>query len=150
MENHTSTKGNGWTNSPVTIRLHDRSIHWRLPLSPALTVGESYMDGTLTVEEGTLYDFLALASENMHRLDERYSPGERYYALLRRFQQWDPVSLSKRNVAHHYDLSGEIYDLFLDSDRQYSCGYFPTTEMSLDEAQEAKKTHIMDKLLEAG
>ncbi len=137
--------------APVTIRLHDRALHWKLPLRPALTVGESYMDGTLTIEEGTLYDFLAVASENLHRLDQRYSPGERYSAMLRLLQQWNPVSSSKRNVAHHYDLSGELYDLFLDSDRQYSCAYFPTPEMSLDDAQRAKKKHIMAKLrLEPG
>ena len=59
---------------PVTIRLHDPSIHWKLPLRPALTVGDAYMDGTLTIEEGTLYDFLAMVSENVHRLDRRYSP----------------------------------------------------------------------------
>ncbi|HXP98325.1 MAG TPA: class I SAM-dependent methyltransferase, partial [Telmatospirillum sp.] len=132
---------------PVTIRLHDRSIHWKLPLRPALTVGESYMDGTLTLEKGTLYDFLAVVSENMHRLDQRYSPGERYYAWARRLQQWNPVASSKRNVAHHYDLSGAFYDLFLDADRQYSCAYFPTEELSLDAAQNAKKSLIMTKLL---
>jgi cyclopropane-fatty-acyl-phospholipid synthase len=131
----------------AVIRLHDRSIHWKLPLRPALTVGESYMDGTLTIEDGTLYDFLALVSENMHRLDRRYSPGERCFALLRYLQQWNPVSWSQRNVAHHYDLSGDLYDLFLDVDRQYSCAYFPTVDMSLEEAQIAKKNHIMAKLL---
>jgi cyclopropane-fatty-acyl-phospholipid synthase len=132
---------------PVTIRLHDRSIHWRLPVRPALTVGESYMDGTLTIEDGTLYDFLALVSENIHRFDRRYSPGERYSAMLRRFQQWNPVSSSKHNVAHHYDLSESLYDLFLDADRQYSCGYFPIAGISLEEAQRAKKNRIMAKLL---
>ncbi|PKU23041.1 SAM-dependent methyltransferase [Telmatospirillum siberiense] len=132
---------------PVTIRLHDRSIHWRLPLRPAMTVGESYMDGTLTIEEGTLYDFLALVSENLHRMDQRYSPGEHAFAMVRLLQQWNPVSSSKRNVARHYDLSGALYDLFLDSDREYSCAYFATAGMSLEEAQRAKKTHIMTKLL---
>jgi cyclopropane-fatty-acyl-phospholipid synthase len=132
---------------PVTIRLHDPSIHWKLPLRPAMTVGEGYMDGTLTIEEGTLYEFLAMVSENMHKLDRRYSPGERHSAMLRFLQQWNPVSSSKRNVAHHYDLSGAFYDLFLDSDRQYSCAYFSNAEMSLEEAQRAKKKHIMAKLL---
>ena len=133
--------------APVTVRLHNRAIEWKLPLRPALTVGEGYMDGSLTIEEGTLYDFLALASENIHRVDRRYSPGERYYALLRRLQQWNPVGTSRRNVAHHYDLSGALYELFLDADRQYSCAYFPSTEISLEEAQSAKKRHIIAKLL---
>ncbi len=133
--------------APVTVRLHDRRLHWRLAIRPALAVGEAYMDGTLTVEQGTLYDFIALASENLHRADPRFSPGERLYALLRRFQQWNPVRNAKRNVAHHYDLSDQLYALFLDKDRQYSCAYFAEPDMSIDDAQEAKKRHILSKLL---
>src|SRR5439155_27025236 len=49
-------------------------------------------------------------------------------------------------VAHHYDLSGALYDLFLDRDRQYSCAYFETPGASLEEAQLAKKRHIAAKL----
>ena len=132
---------------PVTVRLHDRSLHWKIALRPALAVGEAYMNGTLTIEEGTLYDFLALAAENIHRADRQYSPGEKLSALVRIFQQWNPVGVAKRNVAHHYDLSGALYDLFLDRDRQYSCAYFATPDMTIDQAQAAKKGHIMAKLL---
>jgi cyclopropane-fatty-acyl-phospholipid synthase len=132
---------------PVTVKLHDKSLHWKIALRPALAVGEAFMDGTLTIEQGTLYDFLALASENMHRADRRFSPGERLAALGRVLQQWNPVDVAKKNVAHHYDLSGALYDLFLDRDRQYSCAYFASPEISIDEAQQAKKKHIMAKLL---
>ena len=132
---------------PVTIKLHDKSLHWKIALRPALAVGEAYMDGTLTIEEGTLYDFLAMAGENMHRANRRFSPGERVSSLLRFLQQWNPAHIAKRNVAHHYDLSGQLYDLFLDRDRQYSCAYFASPEMSIDDAQAAKKKHIMAKLL---
>src|SRR5579862_8959496 len=132
---------------PVTVKLHDKSLHWKIALRPALAVGEAFMDGTLTMEEGTLYDFLAMASENMHRADRRFSPGERVSSLLRMLQQWNPAHVAKKNVAHHYDLSGRLYDLFLDRDRQYSCAYFASPEMSIDDAQVAKKKHIMAKLL---
>jgi len=132
---------------PVTVKLHDRSLHWKIALRPALMVGEAYMNGTLTIEEGDVYDFLALAAENMHRADPQYSPGEKMSAFLRLLQQWNPVDVSKKNVAHHYDLSGALYDLFLDRDRQYSCAYFGAPDISIDEAQAAKKGHIMAKLL---
>ncbi|HEY1721688.1 MAG TPA: cyclopropane-fatty-acyl-phospholipid synthase family protein [Magnetospirillaceae bacterium] len=131
---------------PVTVRMHKKSLHWQLALRPALAVGEGYMDGSFTVEQGTIYDLLALAAENIHRADPQYSPGEHLSALLRRLQQWNPMDVSKRNVAHHYDLSGALYDLFLDKDRQYSCAYFALPEMSIDDAQIAKKKHIMAKL----
>ena len=132
---------------PVTVRLHDKSLQWKIPLRPAMAVGEAFMDGKLTIEEGSVYDFLALTGENIHRADRQYSPGERLSALVRVLQQWNPVTVAKKNVAHHYDLSGGLYDLFLDRDRQYSCAYFATPEISIDEAQSAKKRHILSKLL---
>ncbi len=132
---------------PVTIRLHDPGLHWRLPLRPAMVAGEAYMNGTLTVEDGDIYDFIALANENINRGAARFSPGARLGSLVRRLQQWNPVTISRRNVAHHYDLSGALYDLFLDPDRQYSCAYFVDATATLEQAQLAKKRHIMAKLL---
>ncbi len=137
----------------VTIRLHDRTLHTRLPLNPRLVVGEAYMDGTLTVEDGAIYDFLDLVGLNtgggpMNAWDRWFLRAE---LLWRGFQQANPLGTAQKHVAHHYDLSGELYDLFLDADRQYSCGYFPEPGMTLDEAQEAKKRHIAAKLcLEPG
>jgi len=134
---------------PVTIRLNDASLDWRLALQPTLSVGEAYMDGKLTVEEGDLYDFLALASVN---LDGGHHAawlnwGMKASHLLRRLQQYNPLNAARRNASHHYDISLSLYDLFLDPDRQYSCGYFETPTTSLEDAQIAKKRHIMAKLL---
>ncbi len=137
----------------VTIRLHDRALHIRLPLNPRLAIGEAYLDGTLTVEGGSIYDFLDLVGLNtgggpMNAWDRWLLRAE---LLWRGFQQSNPLGKAQKHVAYHYDLSGELYDLFLDADRQYSCGYFPETGMTLDEAQEAKKRHIASKLcLEPG
>ena len=137
----------------VTIRLHDRALHTRLPFNPRLAVGEAYMDGTLTVEGGEIYDFLDLVGLNtgggpMNAWDRWFLRAE---MLWRGFQQANPLGAAQNHVAHHYDLSGALYDLFLDADRQYSCGYFSEPGMTLDEAQEAKKRHIAAKLcLEPG
>lgn len=133
----------------VTIRLHDKRLHHQLFLNPRLKVGEAYMDGTLTVENGTIYDFLDLATRNLGYCEANWLDRWilRYRVLWRRFQQANPLGRAQRNVAHHYDLSDELYDLFLDKDRQYSCGYFPSPETSLDAAQLAKKRHIASKLL---
>jgi cyclopropane-fatty-acyl-phospholipid synthase len=108
-----------------------RIVQW-----PGLAVGEAYMDGSLTIERGTLYDFLAVATRNL-----------RHIKLKRRL--WRPRNgraAARRHVAHHYDLSGELFGLFLDSDRQYSCAYFAEPGMSLEAAQRAKKTHVAAKL----
>src|SRR5690606_28736745 len=71
--------------------------------------------------------------------------------LIRGWHQRNSVGNSKRNVAHHYDLSGTLYDLFLDADRQYSCAYFRTDNDTLEVAQDNKKRHIAAKLrLEPG
>lgn len=133
----------------VTIHLHNRWLPWRLFFSPSVAAGEAYMDGTLTVENATLYDFVDLVARNMQASDygNARSVATRLRRIIRPLQQFNPIGRSKRNVAHHYDLSGALYDLFLDKDRQYSCAYFASHGDSLEIAQERKKRHIAGKLL---
>jgi cyclopropane-fatty-acyl-phospholipid synthase len=107
------------------------------------------MDGTLTVEEGSLYDFIDVLTANDAALDESLpmrlmTAGKR---LVRRIYQYNPVPRSRRNVAHHYDLSDQLYELFLDHDRQYSCAYFRSANDDIDAAQQNKRRHIAAKLL---
>jgi cyclopropane-fatty-acyl-phospholipid synthase len=133
----------------ATIRLHHRALDYRLALRPRLAFGEAYMDGTLTVEDGTIYDLLALLGVNMAAYEETALSRmtDRFGRWMRWLQQYNPRSRSRRNVAHHYDLSDRLYDLFLDRDRQYSCAYFSNNNKTLDEAQHDKKRHIASKLL---
>jgi len=132
----------------VAIKLMDRALERQIALNPNLVVGEAYMDGRLVMREGRIYDLLALVLENAmgHPLPHwaRVADGLRY--LTRRFAQFNPVSRSRRNVEHHYDIDGHIYDLFLDPERQYSCAYYPDADTDLDEAQRAKIRHIAAKL----
>ena len=132
----------------VTIRLHDRALHRRIMTHPYLAFGEAYMDGTLTLEKGTIYDALDLAARNMGQVDT--FPLQRlrdsFRRLLAFIETYNPVERARKNVAHHYDLSGALYDLFLDADRQYSCAYFRTDNDSLEVAQHNKKAHIAAKL----
>jgi len=133
----------------ITVRLHDKALHWRLFWQPELCTGEAYMDGTLTIENGTLYDFLDLIGRNIKAAGNRpLSPSaHRIERMLRCLYQFNPRERARRNVAHHYDLSGSLYDLFLDDDRQYSCACFRRPGDSLETAQEQKKRHIAAKLL---
>ena len=123
---------------PLVVRILDNKAMWRILRHPELAVGEAYMDGGFIVERGTIYDFLALATRNGKNVKPRG---------WRNMKHKNPRKASRRNVAHHYDLSGELYRLFLDADRQYSCAYFARPDMSLEEAQDAKKRHIAAKLL---
>ncbi len=131
------------------IRLHDRALHRTLFLRPQLHIGEAYMDGRLTIEEGTVHDFLDLCGRNMAAFEnhpiQRF--GNRMSKAFRGIYQFNPIGAAQRHVAHHYDLSGRLYDLFLDEDWQYSCGYFATDNDSLEVAQENKKAHLAAKLL---
>jgi cyclopropane-fatty-acyl-phospholipid synthase len=133
----------------ATIRLHDPALHRRLVVNPTMAVGEAYMDGTLTIEDSTLYDFLDVCTRNLEHLLEMpaYAANNRLFILLRWLAQFNPVGRSKKNVAHHYDLSEQLYDLFLDTDRQYSCAYFREPGQPLEDAQSDKKRHIAAKLL---
>ena len=133
----------------VAVRLHDPALPRRIYFNPDLAIGEAYMEGTLTIEEGTLSDLLELMAANMGNAgrDPLYALRDRLARLTRRWQQFNPVRLSRRNVAHHYDLPDKLYDLFLDADRQYSCAYFPDGDEDLERAQMAKKRHLAAKLL---
>ena len=77
-----------------------------------------------------------------------WSPGfgARPPAFGRPVDQFNAAARARRNVAHHYDLNGQLYSLFLDRDLQYSCAYFPKGTETLEEAQTAKKRHIAAKL----
>lgn len=133
----------------VEVTLHDPALPRRIILSPDMAVGEGYMNGTLTIADDDVYGFLHLAIRNIAAQGQPWfrRPLEGLRWLKRRVDQFNPATRARSNVAHHYDLSGELYDLFLDADRNYSCAYFARPGMTLDEAQEAKKRHIAEKLL---
>ena len=137
------------TGRPAAIRFITRAAERAVLADPMLTFGEAYMDGSVVVEHGTIADVLAIV------LGQRHPAGLPSWAQLRwlarylhrRLKQFNPRGQARRNVAHHYDLDGQLYALFLDADRQYSCAYFETEEQSLDDAQLAKKRHLAAKLL---
>lgn len=133
----------------VAIRLHDKATERRLLLNPRLAAGEAYMEGTLTIEEGRLYDLIDLIGRNIEAFEHHWFSdfSANLSQVFRRIQQYNPVGKAQKNVAHHYDLSDDLYDLFLDSDRQYSCAYFDGTHNDLERAQMDKKRHIAAKLL---
>ncbi len=129
----------------ATIRLRSKRTEYALAFNPALSVGEAYMNGELLIEEGSLYDILKLAALNFNDAN-RHS----WMSLIERaekyLKQYNPIAKAKRNVAHHYDLSAELYATFLDQDWQYSCAYFQNQSDNLDTAQANKKRHIAAKL----
>jgi len=141
------TFGDG-TGEPVAIRFASRAAERSVLLDPELRLGEAYMDGTLLLEQGSIADLLGLLLRQRRDGTPQWArPRWLLRYCQRRLQQFNPRSRARRNVAHHYDLDGRLYSLFLDSDRQYSCAYFETPEQSLDDAQLAKKRHLAAKLL---
>jgi cyclopropane-fatty-acyl-phospholipid synthase len=148
------TYGERATDQPnIVVKIKNRATSLKLALWPDLYLGEAYMAGDLVIERGTLWDLLDLCGRNLAGLRRSGSgPLLRLaQAALRQLHQYNPVRISRRNVAHHYDLSHELYRTFLDPDLQYSCAYFPDADTSLEEAQRAKKQHIISKLhLEPG
>jgi cyclopropane-fatty-acyl-phospholipid synthase len=132
----------------VRARLHDPKLHLALALNPELRAGEAWMDGTLTIEEGTLRDLLTIFATNRGHL--RGQPLQksvrRASKTLKRLFQRNTLLRSRANVAHHYDLSNDLYRLFLDNDMNYSCGYFRAPSDSLEDAQQNKLRHIAAKI----
>ncbi|PHQ98061.1 MAG: SAM-dependent methyltransferase [Marinosulfonomonas sp.] len=136
----------GKGSAEIGVRLHDWKTIFRLVINPDLALGESYMDGTLTFDQGNIHDLLDLCLAN--------SKSTAWMGLLRRLRvagrrlvMNNPIGQAQKNVAHHYDLSDELFELFLDEHRQYSCAYFARPDMSIDQAQDAKIRHIATKLL---
>jgi len=128
------------------VRFTTPAAEWGILLDPELKLGESYMDGTFVVEEGTIADVLAIALGQDSEVPHWAKPQFLIRYFWRRIQQFNPRKRSRKNVAHHYDLDGRLYSLFLDADRQYSCAYFERPDQSLDDAQLAKKRHLAAKL----
>jgi cyclopropane-fatty-acyl-phospholipid synthase len=134
----------------VTVRLTDGRAAFDMARNPRLGAGEAYMDGRLVMEQGDIAALIDLVRSNSPwekggRLNKKSvlkSAGK----MLGRLDRLNWERRSKRNVAHHYDLSARLYDLFLDADRQYSCAYFTDTGNSLEQAQSDKKAHIAAKL----
>ena len=133
----------------LRVRLADAAAGDEIAGDPALKLGETYMDGRLILEEGNIFDLLSLLRRNGIR--RAVTPALKAKGLLRllsyQINARLPVNRNRHNVAHHYDLNGRLFELFLDQDWQYSCAYFQPPGISLDDAQTAKKRHITAKLL---
>ena len=144
----------GWP--AVTLRFHDKAAERRIVTNPNLGMPEAFMDGSVTVEEGDIMDLIMLVRRNAPweggaEVGARKPLAKLGEWMLSRVDQFNSITRSRENVAHHYDLSNDFYRLWLDEDMQYSCAYWPDEGMTLEQAQAAKKAHIAAKLaLEPG
>jgi len=141
--------GNPDLNKPITLKILNKKLNWKLLINPELSFPEGYMNGDIKIENGSLLDFLNLTFENLGR-GEINTSGYMIKKLLhmwRFFTNYNLPLKSKKNVESHYDLGEDLYDLFLDKDhRQYSCAYWKSPKDTLEEAQQNKINHIIKKL----
>ena len=135
-------------NDPIEIKITDKSLHSKLFFNPDLYFGEAYTEGTLYFKRGTLTNFLNLALENIGRAQiNRFNQIlNRLRGSFRRLTNFNFIKKSKMNASHHYDISDDLFFLFLDPLKQYSCGYFKNENDSLEQAQINKINHIIKKL----
>ena len=140
--------GNPKKENPLTLKLLDKSLHYKLLFYPDLYFGEAYSNGSLTIENGTLTEFLNMALENIGRKETNFFSEflNKIRGSYRYLTNFNFIKKSKMNIARHYDISDDLYDLFLDSKRQYSCAYFKNENDSLETAQNNKINHIIKKL----
>ncbi|NIJ35632.1 cyclopropane-fatty-acyl-phospholipid synthase [Sphingopyxis panaciterrae] len=135
----------------VTLHFATRRGMRRIVLDPRLGAAESFMDGDMRIVEGDIMQLIALIRMNTAwdrggKLDDKTVVGEWIDWVKTRLNSINRRRQSRANVAHHYDIGNDLYRLFLDTDMQYSCAYWPRPDMTLEEAQEAKKAHIAAKL----
>jgi len=133
---------------PITIKLLDKKLNYKLLINPDLYFGEAYTDGSLIIENGTITEFLDITFKNIGRGDINIYGKilNKINGTYRYLTNFNKIVKSKKNVSHHYDISEKLYDLFLDSNRQYSCAYFKNEEDTLEQAQNNKIDHIIKKL----
>ena len=140
--------GNPKKEKPITLKLLDKKLHYKLLIYPDLYFGEAYTDGKIKIENGSLTDFLELAMKNIGRNEINVFGKilKKVRGTYRHLTNFNFAKKSKDNVAHHYDISDKLYDLFLDPKRQYSCGYFKNENDTLETAQNNKIEHLIKKL----
>jgi cyclopropane-fatty-acyl-phospholipid synthase len=149
----TATYGEATPGYPeVAVRFTDDKVGRDVVLDPRLGAGEAYMDGRIVMERGGVMELVELVQAN-NRWERR---GKVLEPSLRRkitgklafvVRSFNKPGSSRRNVAHHYDIGNDLYELMLDAEHmQYSCAYWPREGMTLEEAQEAKLAHIAAKL----
>ena len=135
-------------NNPIRLKILNKNLHYKLLFHPDLYFGEAYTNGEIVIENGTLTDFLDLALMNFGRGELNFFSYliNRLRGSYRYLTNFNFIKKSKMNVSHHYDIKDDLYDLFLDPKRQYSCGYFKNENDSLETAQNNKIQHIIKKL----
>ena len=140
--------GSPKSENPIQIKILDKQLHFKLLIQPDLYLGEAYTEGKIVIENGTLTDFLDLALMNIGRKDINIISYliNKFRGSYRYLTNFNFIKKSKMNVSHHYDISDDLYDLFLDPKRQYSCAYFKNENDSLETAQNNKIQHIIKKL----
>ena len=140
--------GNPKKKVPIILKLLDKKLHYKLFIYPDLYFGEAYTDGTLEIENGSLTDFLEITMKNIGRNEINIFGKilKKIRGTYRYLTNFNIAKKSKDNVAHHYDISDDLYDLFLDPKRQYSCAYFKSENESLETAQNNKIDHLIKKL----
>jgi len=140
--------GKPFKEKPITIKLLDEKLSYKLLINPDLYFGEAYTEGSLVIENGTLSEFLDITFRNIGRGDINIFGKilKKIAGTYRHLTSFNKIIKSKKNVSHHYDISEKLYDLFLDSNRQYSCAYFKNENDTLEQAQSNKIDHIIKKL----
>ena len=147
-ERPTHDFGDG-SGQPVHILINTRHAERAITFDPTLALPEAYHGRRPRFPPGRRSGLLQTSIRTWVRPAPSMRHGRGVEGLryaLRRLHQVNTAARARRNVERHYDLSGELYRLFLDEDMQYSCAYFERPDMTLEEAQLAKKRHIAAKL----
>jgi len=140
--------GSPKNKEPIIIKILDKKLHYKLLFRPDLYFGEAYSDGSIIIENGSLSDFLDIALMSLGRREFNFFSKliNKLNGSYRYLTNFNFIKKSKMNIAHHYDLSDNLYSLFLDPKKQYSCGYFENENDTLEVAQNNKIQHILKKL----
>ena len=129
--------------SLATVKIHSHRALRQLVLKGDVAFGEEFAAGNIEVD-GDLVDLLVEVYGSRAR--QRSFLGGVLKLLFRNRPRSNTLQGSRDHIHHHYDISNAFYKLWLDSEMQYTCAYFPEPDMSLEAAQQAKMDHVCRKL----
>ena len=139
--------GNSDANIKATVCVHDQKAYSRILWGGSIGAGEAYVEGMWSSDN--LVDVIRLFSRNLATLEkheQRFGFLLNIVNMFKHRSNRNSKTGSRTNIAAHYDLSNEMYEVFLDKAMQYSSAIFPHETTTLEEAQQHKLKTICESL----
>ncbi|XP_038722458.1 tuberculostearic acid methyltransferase UfaA1-like isoform X1 [Tripterygium wilfordii] len=146
----------------TVLRVHSPQFYWKVITQADLGLADAYINGDFSFidkDEGILNFIMVLIAnrdnnKSVPKLNKKrgwWTPllltagvaSAKYF--FQHFLRQNSLTQARRNISRHYDLSNELFALFLDETMTYSCALFKSEEEDLKSAQMRKISRLIEK-----